>query len=366
MKLIHCADLHLDSKMSANLDKERAKERKEEILHTFERMIAYAAQNKVSAILIAGDLFDTKNISATTRNVILHNITGHPKISFYYLKGNHDNDNFLSGLEEIPGNLKMFGSEWTTYEEAEGKISISGIELSNENAESAYISLVLDSGKFNIVMLHGQESKGAVKDRAEIINLKALRNKGIDYLALGHIHMYKKEKLDARGTYCYAGCLEGRGFDECGDHGFVVLDIDENTGNYTHEFVLFAQRKLYTVEVDVTDCQTTAEMVSTATLDLQDAGCDEDSLVKIVLKGLLDVACEKDIAYIQSRFRQRFYYVKVYDETRLKIDVQDYMLDESLKGEYVRQVMADDSISEDDKKAIIRYGLQAIAGEEVQ
>lgn len=49
------------------------------------------------------------------------------------------------------------------------------MELSRENAESAYTSLVLDSKKFNIVMLHGQESKSAVKDRAEIINLKALR-----------------------------------------------------------------------------------------------------------------------------------------------------------------------------------------------
>lgn len=58
--------------------------------------------------------------------------------------------------------------------------------------------------------------------------------------------------------------------------------------------------------------------------------------------------------------------MKVYDETRLKIDVSDYMLDASLKGEYVRQVMEDESISEEDKKIIIRYGLQAIAGEEVQ
>ena len=46
--------------------------------------------------------------------------------------------------------------------------------------------------------------------------------------------------------------------------------------------------------------------------------------------------------------------------------MESYMLDVSLKGEYVRQVMADDSLSEEDKKIIIRYGLQAIAGEEVQ
>ena len=31
MKLIHCADLHLDSKLSANLDREKARERKKEL-----------------------------------------------------------------------------------------------------------------------------------------------------------------------------------------------------------------------------------------------------------------------------------------------------------------------------------------------
>lgn len=366
MKFIHCADLHLDSKMDTNLDRERAKERRGEILHTFERMIAYAAQNEISAILIAGDLFDVKNISATARNTVLHHIVQYPQITFYYLRGNHDSDNFLSGLDEIPENLKMFDSHWRTYEEADGKIAVSGIELCDENVESAYISLALDPKKFNIVMLHGQESKSTAKDRAEIIHLKALRKKGIDYLALGHVHMYKAEKLDARGTYCYPGCLEGRGFDECGEHGFVVLDVREDTGEYTHQFVKFGQRELYTVQVDVTGCQTTAQMVSKAEEELQNAGCDAGGLVKIVLKGALDVECEKDLAYFQARFGQLFYYVKVYDETRLKIEVDDYLSDVSLKGEYVRQVMNDASISEEDKKIIIGYGLQAIAGEEVQ
>ena len=60
MKLIHCADLHFDSKLNANLSQESAKERRAELLDTFVRMVAYAKENAVEAILIAGDLFDTK------------------------------------------------------------------------------------------------------------------------------------------------------------------------------------------------------------------------------------------------------------------------------------------------------------------
>ena len=78
------------------------------------------------------------------------------------------------------------------------------------------------------------------------------------------------------------------------------------------------------------------------------------------------MACEKDVQYLLAGLNSRFYYGKVYDETTLRIDVEDYRYDESLKGEYVRQVMADDALSDEDKKLVIRYGLQALAGEEVQ
>ena len=94
---------------------------------------------------------------------------------------------------------------------------------------------------------------------------------------------------------------------------------------------------------------------------LQKAGCGGESLVKIVLTGELDVECEKDTTYLLSRFRSQFYFVKLEDKTTLRVDEEDYLLDASLKGEFVRMVMGDPGLSEEDKKAIIRCGLQAIA-----
>ena len=114
MKIIHCADIHLDSKMSANLTKEKARERKTELLTTFQNMVAYGAAQGVAAIIIAGDLFDRKNVSATARNVVKNLIQGHPEIAFYYLQGNHDEGSFTSGLSEIPENLHLFGNNWTS------------------------------------------------------------------------------------------------------------------------------------------------------------------------------------------------------------------------------------------------------------
>lgn len=362
MKIIHCADLHLDSKMTANLSKEKAKERKMEILRTFRKMVEYAKKNQVNVILIAGDLFDTRNVSATARNLVRDAIVQNPEIDFLYLRGNHDSDNFLSKLDEIPENLCLFSDKWTTY--TYGDITISGLELNAENTLTAYNSLVLDHSKFNIVMMHGQLSGYKSKDKVETISLDDLKNKNIDYLALGHVHSKRMDRLDNRGIYCYPGCLEGRGFDECDEKGFIVLDIDMINNKANMEFVNIAARTLYTLYVDVTGISTTQEAASRIEAAIAKAPYASKSLVKVILHGEVDVACELEVAFLEEQFAEYFYFIKVYNETKLLVNYKDYEKDASLKGEFIRMVSASD-LSEEEKAKVIRMGMLALQGEEI-
>lgn len=305
MKIIHCADLHLDSRMTTNLTREQARERKKEILRTFTRMVEYAEKNDVKAILIAGDLFDTRSVSALARNTVKDAICTHPDIDFLYLRGNHDSDNFLSKLEGMPENLLLFGDSWTAYRY--GNVVISGLELSRSNQAVVYNSLVLNHDDFNIVMLHGQAGDYTGGNQAENISLNDLRNRNIDYLALGHVHRYVEEKLDNRGIYCYSGCLEGRGFDECGRKGFVLLDIDEQNRRLETTFIPIAARTLYTEEVDVTSVMTTREAAVRIEQVIAQAAYPSSSLVRFVLTGDVEVDAELNCDYLQELFHDYFY-----------------------------------------------------------
>ena len=60
MRIIHCADIHVDSKMESHFSKEQADDRRKEIVDTFSSMVQFAKKNDVKVIIIAGDLFDTK------------------------------------------------------------------------------------------------------------------------------------------------------------------------------------------------------------------------------------------------------------------------------------------------------------------
>ena len=249
-------------------------------------------------------------------------ICTHPQIDFLYLRGNHDSDNFLSKLEEVPDNLLLFSDTWTAYRY--GNIVISGIELSENNRATVYNSLVLGHEDFNIVMMHGQAGDYACRTQAENISLNQLKNKNIDYLALGHVHTFMQDKLDNRGTWCYCGCLEGRGFDECGPKGFVLLDVDEQTCRAQMQFVQMAARTLYTLEVDA------------------------------------EINCE----YLQNLFSDYFYFEKVKDRTTLRVDYSDYEKDASLKGEFIRMVLGSE-LSQEQKAEVIRCGILALSGEEI-
>lgn len=364
MKIIHCADVHLDSALSANLTGKQRKQRKSEVTQTFLRMIDYAQEQDVRAIIIAGDLFDSRHVTKTTQNLLLDAVQRHPKITFFYLRGNHDEASELA--DDMPENWKVFGDSWTSYtlEEENVQIVITGAQMNADNSARLHQSLVLDNRAINIVTMHGQEVGYVGKDKTECVQLQALKDKGIDYLALGHIHAYKRERLDSRGSYVYCGCLDPRGFDECGEHGFVLLDIDVNRRAITDTFIPFASRLYYELAVDISGCETTPQVQSCIEKALQERNISSDSLVKLVLCGQVSVDGERNPEWLCEQFESRFFFLKIKDETKLAVDYAAFALDASLKGEFVRTVQADTTLDEEMKLQIIRMGILALAGEE--
>ena len=371
MKIIHAADLHLDSPMKTHLDGEKAEKRKNELTLNFSRLCETAADLGVKAVLIAGDLFDTKSVSKKVASIVLSQINKYENIDFYYLRGNHDRESFISFIKstgEVPSNFHMFEDEWSSYilnPDSDGKrIVLYGAEFNN-NASSVITLFNADFNDINIVTLHGQENEYSGKDKTDIVPISALRQRGIDYLALGHVHEYKLKTLDSRGVYCYPGCLEGRGFDECGDHGFVLLDIDEENGDIIPQFIDFAYRKLHTMDVDISNLESSGEIIEKIEKDITSCRYSQRDMVKIRLYGDVDENAEINENLIADAFKDEYFFVKVKNESRVRVDYMKYAHDESLKGWFIRLVQESAEIDEETKGQIVRMGLNALSGEEI-
>ena len=355
MKLSHCSDLHLDSPMETHLSGEQARARSQELCGTFARLMAWAREQEVTAVIVAGDLFDSERVTARTVDLVLDAVAGAPGVDVLYLRGNHDESRRAFAGRSLPDNLKTFTDHWTSLDY--GPVTVWGLDSSALGRPGVYDELRPDRSRVNLAALHGQVSTRAGE---ELVCLPALRGKGLAYLALGHLHSFRRERLDGDGEYCYSGCLEGRGFDECGEKGFVLLDVDG--GRVRPAFIPFARRTLWEVEADVTGLTTAPELLRA--LEGAAEGLSPDSLVKFVLTGTHGPDVRPDLPFLRQALEDRFWFVRVEDGSRLTVDRRDYAHDVSLKGAFVRRVLASD-LPEEEKERAISLGLQALRGEEV-
>ena len=351
MKFIHCADLHLGSKISSNFPKEISEERRAEVRDSFRRMVGYANENAIDVIVLAGDVFDTEKPFKKDKDFFYSVVGNNPDVDFLYLRGNHDT---LGERRDLP-NLKTFSNEWTSY--TYGDVVFSGIETCKENATSLYSTLSLDEQRKNIVIMHGQACDATGVDK---VHLTRLRGKHIDYLALGHIHEYNFGKIDERGTWAQSGCLEGRGFDETGEKGFIVVDVERTV---THTFMPFSRRKIAWERLDVTGV---ADVYGAYRLAKQTLRLESTGIYRVELVGETDVANDSFADDLQKFLADLCGYVSVKDRTHKKIDVTAYEGDNSLKGEFVRTVYANNDYTDEEKAQIVAYGLRALAGREVE
>ena len=364
MKIIHCSDLHLDADLRTKYDAASAAERRAELLDTFRRLCRYAGEEDVSAVLICGDLFDTGSPSPSAVRTVEDLILGNSDLLFFYLRGNHDGRSALFRSRPKPDNLCLFGQDWTSWElsrscEQGRRVCITGREPSN----AVFTSPAPDPSCLNIVMLHGQVREGYTAPDPESVPLSALRGRGIDYLALGHFHHYRSFALDERGSAAYCGCLEGRGFDECGRCGFILIKTDENSHSLKTRFVPFASRSLYSIECPVTGCCSDTEIYERISRVLNASPASGPDLVRLELRGELEYGCSPDPVFISKEWEGRYHYFELKNSTEPVIHSEDFLCDATLKGEFVRVVNAAEGLGDRERTRILRCGLRALLGE---
>lgn len=339
MKIIHTADLHLGSALEG-LDGDKAETRRREIRAAFGRIARFAEENGVRAVILAGDVFDTARPFMRDKKFFYDVISSHPATDFIYLRGNHD---ILTGYEMQPSNLLTFDNKWRLYR-YDGA-DIYGAELPYDG--DMYGSLAPRRDRFNIVVLHGQINAD--------FNLLKLRNKNIDYLALGHIHSYSCGEIDARGRYAYCGCPEGRGFDETGTKGFILLDTDKRS----FEFVPFAARTIADVDVDVTGCGGAYEMSERIRRQFP---ADDRAIVRFNLCGRLNFSDDRLAEDVQKYLESCYFHSSVKDRTKVIADYSAIAGEQTLKGQFCRTVLADNALGEDERARILRLGVSVLSG----
>lgn len=413
VRLIHTADLHLDSAFSSRFSKEEAEERRRNLLIAWNKLLQYGIERKVQAILISGDLFDSPVVSRSAMEIFLSSIRKNPEISFFYLRGNHDTKNTFRFRDDLPKNLFLFSKEGKKYRLKEKLVLLGqefyGTERRNEFPEEPYgterrsefpeesygtESLLelpeepeelveeellspssakdavqsirnLKEEDCNILMLHGALREGGPEVQNEQgISLKQLSRYPIHYLALGHIHKREEGKCGSL-NYIYPGCLQGRGFDEEGEKGFYYVEIEEETKEIKAEFVPLKEGEFRIIPLFLSEEDGTLDAEEKIRESLKKEGAEAKDSVRIILKGEKRAGEERNLRYLEKQLEEEYAYIEIKEETKLKLRKEEFIHEKGLKGEFLRMVCESESLSEEEKEKLMILGIGLLQGEEL-
>lgn len=369
IKILHCGDMHFDTPFK-ELNNKLSIVSKEELLEVLSTIIDICKSNSVDIMLMAGDIFDNLTVNKKTLAFIKNQLERIENVKVFISPGNHDpyNTNSFYKLIEWPSNVHVFksGMESVYIEElntivwgaAFNKPHIKESLLKGVNAETSHI---------NLMVLHGEISQSEGANGYNPITLNDIGECGVDYLALGHRHSYSGILRERNTCYSYAGCPQGRGFDEIGDKGIVLGEVYK--GAVDLQFIRTSKRNYYVREIDISKAFTNEEIKSIILKDIRKED-RENNFYKIVLVGAVETYLNLKEEVIFEKLKDEFYFVKVVDKTEIKIDFDEISKDYSLKGIFVAKLLKELEENSDEEesdviKMALKLGVSCLSEDEV-
>ena len=352
MKILHASDFHLDSPFQ-RLNVQQALIRRRELRELPWRLIRLAKEKQVDLILLPGDLFDGQRVYPETVETLIAAL-GSVDIPVVIAPGNHDCADGRSPYlaAKWPENVHIFtAAELSEVVLPELNCVVHGYAFTTPHRTEEPLRgfSAPEDGMTHLLCAHGEVG---LNGQYAPISPAALGSSGVSYAALGHVHGGTGLCREGNVVWAYCGCPEGRGFDECGEKGALLVTVENHT--VSAEFCALCSRQ-YRVE---TVCISEFEQFLA-----QQSGRD---LVRVILAGESDYT--PDLTALTERAKSAFFYVELKDETTLPQDLWARAEEDNLTGLFLREMRKRlERASEEERSTVLlatRFGLAALEGGE--
>lgn len=243
MKILHCSDLHLGRKVSGSVYSDYFKERYEDFFRAFRYISDFAIERHVDVFIIAGDIFDKRDLSPDTLEKAeeIFKCLKNAGIIVIAIEGNHDrifdfesvswldylkDKAYLILLRPSVRNGKVFFDPWDGknggYCEFEDTIFY-GVGYQGANFPE-YINALcnVDEDHRNIMMIHTGIGNLKMPGFVDSKNFSCIDGK-FSYIAGGHLHSKLVQKI-GKSKIFIPGAPEYWDLLESDQKGFFVYD----------------------------------------------------------------------------------------------------------------------------------------------
>lgn len=357
LRFLQVSDLHLCSAFES-LSAAEAKKRQMGQRAMLYKISNLAEAKCVDAVLMPGDVFDSDNIDNETL-VDFSRAFGSLSCPIIISPGNHDpyTAHCVWNKENLPDNIYVFS-----------RSKIECVKFPNINARffgGAFTGITCPpmlrnfkapkkvSNIADIMVLHGEVRYAHSEQNA--INSKDIELSNMDYIALGHVHARTNLQFSGKTAFAYSGIPEGRGFDETGIKGVLLITVS----NYevSDKFIPLSGVKYEIITVDVTGKEVLSEILSSTDK------LDKTDCCRIVLCG--EVQNEIDLQQLRNNLCGRFSLLQLRDETIITKNLWEFVDSDTLKGVFIDKLSKKKlSAKTDEELKIIelaaKYGVAAM------
>lgn len=364
VKILHCADLHIDTVFSGYSPAEASK-RRDELVRAFAKTVEIARNERVELFLIAGDFLDCDFVNYDTVRLLAAQMESLPECRFIIAPGNHDPYTKKGAYSSTvwPENVYIFASKeigmfsfdeintdvygYAFEDKAMGECALDGYKPEN-------------SDRINVIVAHCEINDMSSRYCPTPRNL--LESLDADYIALGHIHAGATEYNGEK--YAYSGSLTGRAFDETGAKGYIIGEIGKNERRLG--FRQLSDRKFEIRTIDVTSVYTQSEM-ETELLKIA-SEYDKNTSLRIVLNGELHE--DIDTGSASEKAKSAVYELQTVNAATAPVSYTELEHDPTIKGAIYAKLKkylesADAKEREKGRRALV-YALSALSGKITQ
>ncbi|MEK9628504.1 MAG: DNA repair exonuclease [Nitrospinota bacterium] len=237
-RFIHCSDLHIDSPFKGLTSQAPALARalRESTFNAFQNIARLALQEKVDAVLIAGDVFDgaDRSLQAQLKFRRILKELSDQEIQSFIVHGNHDPLDSWAHTLEWPEHVTIFPGNKVQHvpvkKDGKNIAWIYGISYP-EKEVSENLALKFRKEKeegFSIGLLHANVGQHPGHDNYAPCSINDLVSRNFDYWALGHIHEHKVLR-ESEPAIVYSGNTQARHLNETGQKGCCLVTLATNS-----------------------------------------------------------------------------------------------------------------------------------------
>ena len=383
LRLLHTADVHLGAR-HADLGTQAAAQRERQF-DAFRATVDLALTEKVDAVLIAGDLFDSntqpkrsvERVAAELKRLV------DARIRTFIVPGTHDVYDRASVYRayDIAAMAGAVGTDLVTVLTPDAprvvvkplNAVIYGRCFETKRAPTSpfagFDAAADEDWTWQIGLIHGALAIPEKTDGDDVVFTRdEIRASGLDYLALGHWHS-TQQGTAGETTYAYSGAPEPVAIDQDKAGSVLLVTLDERDGKKT---VTVEPKTVGRTRFERLDVDAARAATQPALVDMINKKADKDLVLDVRLTGVRPDSLDLDVDEVVAAMSPKFLKLRVRDQSTPPLTEGPIPSAETILGSFIRdteakiaELEATDDPAAAEWRDVLRLGRLLLSGAEV-